>query len=580
MLNFRKPAINDREWITKCLNEGDTDGCCYSFGNLIAWGDSYSLEIAEFEGMCLMRSRGHKGTSYAFPSGKGDIKKAMLAMMEEAKANGELFRMHHVLENNIKTLEEIFPGMFEFRYDRDASEYVYSVKNMAELPGKKFHGKKGHVNAFFRKHTDVSCDPITSDNIHLCLEIAKSWLSGRDDEQGELQTEYNALEKSVKYFKELGLIGAILYADGKPVAFTLGEPLKNNTFCTHYEKTIPDYRDAFPVINNGFTKMMLLSYDFVNREEDTGSEGLRKAKLSYYPEFLLNKYSASLKNDPSRKYYADESDYPQLKNLWKTVFGDSDDVLDYFFENTVDAGNIYACRKDEKIVSAFYLIDSSIIENNKKYSAKYLYAAATLPEYRKQGIMSDMIKYASEMLKIKGTDLIFLYPADEKLYSYYSKIGFISVFNERYYIIEKNELETYKGKRYFNTSLAYEKMRENIPSESFCEFDCRYLDFARFCAGKYGFEICAAFDDEDNVFIIGSKKDGTVVIDEAVSADGNYEHILSVVADIEGDRFILKTPSCIVLSEYKSEIKKSGMLLPVSGNTPESENIYLGQPCM
>lgn len=579
MLNFRKPAISDRDWINKCINEGDTDGCCYSFGNLIAWGDSYSLEIAEFDGMCLMRSTGHRGTSYAFPSGKGDIKKAMLAMMEEAKENGELFRMHHVLENNKKTLEEMFPGMFEFRYDRDSSEYVYSIKNMAELPGKKFHGKKGHVNAFFRKHTDVSCDPVTEDNIHLCLEIARSWLSDREDEYGELQREYNALEKSVKYFRELGLIGAILYADGKPVAFTLGEPLKNNTFCTHYEKTIPDYRDAFPVINNGFTKLMLLSYDYVNREEDTGSEGLRKAKLSYYPEFLLDKYSAVLKNDPSRKYYADESDYPELKNLWQTVFGDSDDVLDCFFENTADAANVFACRKDGKIVSAFYLIDSSIIENNKKYSAKYLYAAATLPEYRRQGIMGDMIKYASELLKIKGTDILFLYPADDKLYDYYSKLGFLSVFNERYYIIEKKELEKFKGNRYFNTALSYERLREYIPSESFCEFDCRYLDFARYCAGKYGFEICASFDDEDNVFVIGNKKDGNVFIDEAISADGNYEHILSVIADIEGDSFVIKTPVGIEL-EYKSEIKKAGMLLPLSENIPENENIYLGQPCM
>ncbi|MBO5934938.1 MAG: GNAT family N-acetyltransferase [Clostridia bacterium] len=580
MLNFRKPEIKDREWINNCINEGETDGCCYSFGNLIAWGDSYFLEIAEFEGMCLMRSNSPKGTSYAFPAGKGDIKKAMLAIMDEARENGQLFRMHHVLEQNIATLNELFPGMFDFRFNRHLSEYVYSVKNMAELPGKKFHGKKGHVNAFFRKHTDVYCDPVTEDNVHICLEIADSWRSDRDDEAGELQSEYNALEKSVRHFKALGLMGAILYADGKPVAFTLGEPIKNNTFCTHYEKTIPEYRDAFPVINNGFTKLMLLSYDYVNREEDTGSEGLRKAKLSYYPEFLLNKYTASLKNDPARKYSAEESDYPELKALWKTVFGDSDAVLDAFFENTVKSENIYAFRKDGKIVSAFYLIDSTLIENNKTFSAKYLYAAATLPEYRKQGIMSEMIKYAADILKIKGTDILFLYPADEKLYEYYGNLGFVSQFRERFYKIEKTEIEKYKGNRYFNTALSYEKMRDNIPSESYIKFDSAYLDFSRFCAVRYGFEICAVFDDEDKVFVIGNKKDGHVVIDEAVSADGNYEHILSVIADIECDSYILKTPVCIELAGFNDEIKKSGMMLTLSDNVPEDENIYLGQPCM
>ena len=580
MLNFRKPEIKDRDWINNCINEGETDGCCYSFGNLIAWGDSYFLEIAEFEGMCLMRSKSPKGTSYAFPSGKGDIKKAMTAMIDEARENGELFRMHHVLEKNVAMLNEMFPGMFDFRYDRDTSEYVYSIKNMAELPGKKFHGKKGHVNAFFRKHTDVHCDPVTEDNVHLCLEIADSWRSDRDDELGELQNEYNALEKSVRNFKALGLMGAILYADGMPVAFTLGEPIKNNTFCTHYEKTIPEYRDAFPVINNGFTKLMLLSYDYVNREEDTGSEGLRKAKLSYYPEFLLNKYTASLKNDPSRKFSAERSDYPELKALWKTVFGDSDDVLDAFFENTVKTENIYAFRKDGKIVSAFYLIDASLIENNKTFSAKYIYAAATLPEYRKQGIMSEMIKYAADILKIKGTDILFLYPADEKLYDYYGKLGFVSQFKERIYKIDKTEIEKYKGNRYFNTALSYERMRENIPSESFVKFDSAYLDFARFCAVRYGFEICAVFDDEDKVFVIGNKKDGHVIIDEAISADGNYGHILSVIADIDCEDIALKTPVCIELSGFDSEIKNSGMMLMLSDNIPEDENIYLGQPCM
>ena len=580
MLNFRKPAISDKEWIDKCIAEGDTDGCCYSFGNLIAWGDSYGLEVAEYEGLCLMRSSGKRGTSYAYPSGKGDIKKAMLEMMDEAKSKGEMFRMHHVLENNIKALDEMFPGMFEFKYDRDVSEYVYSVKNMAELPGKKFHGKKGHVNAFFRKHTDVQCDPITQDNIHICLEIAGKWLSDRADEQGELQKEYSALEKSVKYFTELGLMGAILYADGVPVAFTLGEPLKNNTFCTHYEKTIPEYRDAFPVINNGFTKLMLLSYDYVNREEDLGSEGLRKAKLAYYPEFLLDKYTAVLKNDPSRKYYADESDYDELKDLWKTVFGDSDDVLDSFFRNTADPSGIYACRKDGKIISAFYLIDSSVTENNKKYTAKYLYAAATLPEYRRQGIMGDMIKYAAGICRMKGTQLIFLYPADEKLYSYYGKLGFREMFRERYYIIEKKDLEKYKGSRYFNTALSYEKMRECIPSESFCNFDGGYLDFSLYCAKKYGFMICASFDDEDYVIVTGSKKDGRVIVDEAISSDGNYSHILSVIADIEGETYSLKTPVCIEMSEFDSVIKKAGMLLPIGDSIPEDENIYLGQPCM
>lgn len=580
MLNFRKAKLEDRGWVTECVENGDTDGCCYSFGNLIAWGDSYSLEIAEFEGMCLMRSNSKRGMSYTYPSGRGDVKKAVLEMMEQAYEAGQPFRMHQLLEENKKALEEMFPDMFEFTYNRDMSEYVYSVKNMAELPGKRFHGKKGHVNAFFRKHTDVSCDPITSDNIHLCIEIARSWLSGKDEEDKELIREFRAIERSIKYFDELGFMGAILYADGKPVAFTMGEPLKNNTFCTHYEKTIPEYRDAFPVINNGFTKLMLLSYDYVNREEDTGSEGLRKAKLSYHPEFLLDKYNARLKNDPARKYYADDKDFAELSKLWMTVFGDDVRYPEYFLNHSVKPSDIYAYREDGKIVSAFYLVDSQLVIENNIFSGKYLYAAATLPEYRKKGIMSSMIKEVVEYLEKDGTDFICLYPANETLYGYYEKLGFRVAFNEHIYKTKKKKLQEYSSARYFNCCISYEEIRKYIPSESYVLFDGGYLDFARFCTRECGFEISAAFDDEDKVFVTGHMSDRTAVVDEAISQDGNYTHIMNVLADIDCDNVLLKTPECIILEGFECETNKSGMLLSLNDDMPEKTNIYMGQPCM
>ncbi len=573
--------MNDREWVRSCVASGDTDGCCFSFGNLFTWSDAYSLEIAEFEGLCLIRGKDTDGNIfYTYPSGAGDIKKAISAMMDEARENNTKFMLYHILEDNIKTLNSLFPDVFKFDYDRDTSEYIYSVKNMADLSGKKFHGKKGHVNAFFRKHENVYCDPITDDNIHLCLDIAESWRSEREDSEGELENENLALEKAVKNFNALGYIGAILYADDLPVAFTMGEPLKNNTFCTHFEKTVPDYRDAFPVINNGFTKLMLNSYEYVNREEDTGSEGLRKAKLSYYPEFLLNKYTAVFKNDPTRKFYADVSDYDELKALWKTVFCDTDNVIDFFFSHTVKPENVFACRKDEKIVSAFYLIDSLLVAGNKKIPVKYLYAAATLAEYRGQGIMSSMINEVSRVFKSDGINAIVLYPANDSLYEFYCSLGFKPDFTEKYYKFNKKDIAEYSGERYFNSSLDYYQLRESIPSENYISFEHEFLDFSRFCAKNGGFEINAVFDDEDKVFVIGRIEDSAVVIDEAISSDGNYNHIFSVLADIDCDNFVLKTPVCISIDGIDFDVKTAGMLLPLKDDFANLTDIYLGQPCM
>ena len=581
MLEFRKPLLNDRKWIKKCIDEGDTDGCCYSPGNILTWCEAYRVEVASYKDFMLVRGVDDGGRYYVYPSGRGDIKEAVAAMMEHCRSEGEIFRMEQLLPENKKCLEEIFPGMFDYTYDRDSSEYVYTVKNMAELPGKRFHGKKGHVNAFFRNHTDISCDPITEDNIGECLKIEEAWISEREDGTGELQKEKRAIELSVKYFKELEYSGAILYADGKAVAFTMGEAIKNNTFCTHYEKTLPEYKDAYPVINNGFTKLMLSTYEYVNREEDTGASGLRKAKLSYHPEFLLDKYTAVLKKDPCRKYQAEEKDKEELVSLWAKVFDDERETAEYFFDRAADADSIYAFREDGKIVSAFYIIDAEIRINNENRKSAYLYAAATLDEYRGRGIMTGMIKYAAEILKIKGYSYLFLYPANDSLYKFYEKIGFSEGFYERQYKIKSKDAEKYKGARYFNTSLDYNKLRENIPSEAYAMFGDGYIDFAGYCAEKYGFERDVVFDDEDKVILIGSTDDsGNLFIQEAISSGGDYNHILSVAADIScGKDIILKTAYGIDMLPFESEIKKAGMIMPLGDELPETV-IYMGQPCM
>ena len=576
MLQFRKIDLNDKLMVDSCLQSGNTDGSGYSFGSLFCWGDSYSLEIAEYDGMVLIRGVDDFGRYYAYPSGTGDVRGAVEEMMADSCRDGEIFRLVQMLENNKNELEEMFPDFFNICYNRDASEYVYSVKNMAELPGKKFHGKKGHVNAFFRNHTDVSCDPITKDNIHFCLDIAKSWLSVKDGDY-VLDAEFEAIRKAVGNYDKLGYEGAILFADGKPVAFTMGEPLKNNTFCTHFEKTLPEYRDAYPVINNGFTKLMLMTYEFVNREEDMGQEGLRKAKLSYQPVFLVDKYCATLRKDPQSKFSVDDEDTQSLKDLWKTVFGDSDSVIDAFFGTAYKSSEVYACKRDGKVVSAFYLIDAPLKRGRETLKAKYLYAAATLPEYRSCGIMGEMIDYAINNLKMCGYQAIYLYPADEHLYSYYQKFGFKKKFHARIYEPDSAFLEKYKNQRYFLSAHSYSEMRQYLIAENYADFDRNYLEFAHLCASSGGFEASAVFDDEDKVFISGHYENNVMHVDEAFSSECNYEHIFAVLADQKYKKIVMKTPVDIDIAGLHSRVDNDGM---INMFADDDKIYYLGQPCM
>lgn len=575
MLNWRKPTFLDKDLIISRINEGNTDGCCYCFGNIISWRNAYNIEISEFENLILVRGEDVFGRYYVYPSGNGDIKSAILEMISEARLSNVVFRLFQLVNKNKETLENLFPGEFIFTYDRDNSEYVYKTKDLIDLPGKKYHSKKNHINAFFRNHTDISIEPITEDNISDCLNIEEQWLLSRDDETGELEKEHNAILVALKNVKTLGLWGAVLHADGKAVAFTLGESIKNNTFCTHFEKTLPQYRDAYPVINHGFTKFMLSSFEYVNREEDTGDEGLRKAKLSYHPSFLLNKYAAVLKDDINGAYSADKSDFPALKDLWRTVFSDENDVIDAFFKSSANLSDVFALKINRTIVSAFYLVDINLIINGETFKGKYLYAAATHPLYRKMGYMSGMIEFAKHVLSLRGIDYIVLYPVRDNLYDYYKRFGF-SALSANVYHIKKSQIEKFKGKRYFKTETPYSDLADFQESTCYVKFSEGFLNYLEYSSLKSGVLLKALFDDEEKVYIIGyyDKNSDELIIEEALST-GGIDYVFSILADLDYQNVALKTPSDVKISGFLSENVKNGMILPLSDKA-KVRDIYLG----
>jgi hypothetical protein len=88
----------------------------------------------------------------------------------------------------------------------------------------------------------------------------------------------------------LGLKGGAILIDGKVEAFTLGEPLNQNTVVIHIEKANPTYEGIYPLLNQAFLENEWSGYTYINREQDLGEEGLRKSKESYFPHHMVNKY--------------------------------------------------------------------------------------------------------------------------------------------------------------------------------------------------------------------------------------------------------------------------------------------------
>lgn len=286
-LEFRQVKLEDKELIDSYIKKQNSKNCSISFANIYLWEPHYKVTYTEVEDMLVFRSNGDQ-PSFSYPIGGSDVKKAIDFMMEYCKEMNLEFKMYGVTEEQFSVIEELYPGQFQVEYSRDEANYVYETEKLINLSGKKYHGKKNHINKFKRLYPDWQYEDITDENLEECIEMAYGWRKENDCDTDELKkVEFCVSLNALKKLKELDLIGGLIRAEGKVVAITVGEPLTHDTFVIHIEKAYADVDGAYPMINREFLAHHASDYMYVNREEDTGAEGLRKAKLSYKPVFMV-----------------------------------------------------------------------------------------------------------------------------------------------------------------------------------------------------------------------------------------------------------------------------------------------------
>lgn len=297
-LNFRKPALEDKKIIDGYYHMANSRSCEDTFANLYLWNRLYPMEFAEMDGMMILKSA-REDFYFRFPKGdRSHLKKVMEKMIDYAEQKGVSFKMGVVTPEQFAVLEELFPGKFQIEYFREDADYVYEQEKLANLPGKKYHGKKNHVNKFMKTYPDWRYEPITDENVEDCFQMALIWRNRNGcDEAEEKRTEMCVALNFLRLMKELGMKGGCLRVDGRVVAFTIGEPLCRDTFVVHIEKALTEYDGVYPMINQQFVQREMEGFRYVNREEDTGDEGLRQAKLSYHPAFLMEKGIVTLKEN-------------------------------------------------------------------------------------------------------------------------------------------------------------------------------------------------------------------------------------------------------------------------------------------
>jgi uncharacterized protein len=262
----------------------------FTFTNLFIWRYAYRIKISRFQNLlCLLSEQG--GNSFFFPPiGEGDVTRCYQRFLQYLEEKGIPPKIVRVPEAVVAQIDWKASGM-KAELDRNQCDYVYLTQDLIELKGRKYHRKRNHIKQFQEKYS-YQYLPLTPEWIPQCLQLGTEWCDLRHCEASPgLLNESFAIKEGFTHFGELGVKGGAILINGKVEAFTLGDSLNPETVVIHIEKANPVYEGLYPTINQAFLENQWSGYTYVNREQDLGEEGLRKAKESYFPHHLVNKYT-------------------------------------------------------------------------------------------------------------------------------------------------------------------------------------------------------------------------------------------------------------------------------------------------
>ncbi len=299
MIEFKPLTLAQKEQCRQLLNCGGRRGCEYSFTNLYLWGRQNAAVV---EGHLVIFSQYNRKSVYLYPVGCSEKPKVLNALIQDAQERGIPCRFTGMTQDDCAELERLFPGKFRYHFDRDGFDYIYNIHDLADLKGKKYQKKRNHLNRFRQNNPDHSFQPITKENIPEVAKMVDKWYELRLQEQphADFHMERIALSKALQHYDALDLEGLVLIIDGQIQAMTIGSRINQDTFDVHFEKALDITDGAYPAINSGFAQYLRQKYPdlcWLNREDDMGLEGLRKAKMSYYPDHMQEKSWATLLED-------------------------------------------------------------------------------------------------------------------------------------------------------------------------------------------------------------------------------------------------------------------------------------------
>ncbi|MGB8951689.1 MAG: phosphatidylglycerol lysyltransferase domain-containing protein [Candidatus Aminicenantales bacterium] len=278
---FKMIGLEDQERIRAFTHRYPSEACEINFSNIFIWRNFEHPKLTTIhENLCILCEPPSEPAYFLPPIGDRELKKTIATCLSFAPRLSrvpETFALQHCPE-------------YRSEPDRNNFDYVYLSKDLAELRGKKYDGKRNRIKKFEKSHA-YRYLRLTPAHLKDCFRLVEEWVRGKGISGWLMAAQKDTIEESLRHFKTLGLTGCAIEVDGAIAAFSIGEKLGPDTAVIHIEIVSPEYEGLSQLINREFIKNEWSGYPYINREQDIGLAGLRRAKLSYHPHHLVKKYN-------------------------------------------------------------------------------------------------------------------------------------------------------------------------------------------------------------------------------------------------------------------------------------------------
>ncbi|MDE6046196.1 MAG: GNAT family N-acetyltransferase [Alistipes sp.] len=414
MIEFRPVRLEDRPAIERYTMRSGIRNCDLAFANMYCWQAVYRSAWAEVGGFLVIRFCIDGGTKigYMQPVGEGDFAAIVPALRDDAHAHGQRLRIIGLTDEGREQLRRMYPGAFAFASNRALEDYIYRADDLRELAGRRYQPKRNHINRFLSAYPDFRYEELTPDRFAECMALEREWRRAHEGHTSELCAEQRAMQRAFEHFEALGLRGGCLYVGDRLAAFTYGSAVDERTFVVHVEKADTAFDGAFTVINKLFAQHLPAQFEFINREEDLGLEGLRHAKLSYHPTALQHKFAAI-------RLHPDEI---ACKELWQKAFGDEEEFVDAFLVRYYGRSRMLSVEQEGRLAAMLHILPFE----SESGRTSYIYGVATDPAFRGRGLASQLLREALRRCDAQGDEAVFLIPTPGEawLRDFYGRFGF------------------------------------------------------------------------------------------------------------------------------------------------------------